>query len=77
MDGVSRYWKHQTLAQLKESVGHIDMMVTGASAITPGALDWIGLLLICFILPGIISWAAGLLLRKIGWIGEGDLKLEN
>lgn len=49
----------------------------GASAITPGALDWIGLLLICFILPGIISWAAGLLLRKIGWIGEGDLKLEN
>ena len=49
----------------------------GSSAITPGALDWIGLLLICFILPGIISWAAGLLLRKIGWIGEGDLKLEN
>ena len=37
LDGVSRYWKHQTLAQLKESVGHIDMMVTGASAITPSA----------------------------------------
>ena len=34
LDGVSRYWKHQTLAQLKEAVGHIDMMVTGASAIT-------------------------------------------
>ncbi|MBP3890600.1 MAG: hypothetical protein J6D29_00300 [Solobacterium sp.] len=33
LDGVQRYWKHQTLAQLKESVGHIDMMVTGASAI--------------------------------------------
>lgn len=29
LDGVSRYWKHQTLAQLKEAVGHIDMMVTG------------------------------------------------
>ena len=34
LDGVSRYWKHQTLAQLKEAVGHIDMMVTGASAMT-------------------------------------------
>ena len=38
LDGVSRYWKHQTLAQLKESVGHIDMMVTGASAITPSGI---------------------------------------
>lgn len=38
LDGVSRYWKHQTLAQLKASVGHIDMMVTGASAITPSGI---------------------------------------
>lgn len=38
LDGVGRYWKHQTLAQLKESVGHIDMMVTGASAITPSGI---------------------------------------
>lgn len=38
LDGVSRYWKHQTLAQLKEAVGHIDMMVTGASAITPSGI---------------------------------------
>lgn len=38
LDGVSRYWKHQTLAQLQESVGHIDMMVTGASAITPSGI---------------------------------------
>ena len=38
LDGVGRYWKHQTLAQLKESVGRIDMMVTGASAITPGGI---------------------------------------
>ena len=38
LDGVSRYWKHQTRAQLKEAVGHIDMMVTGASAITPSGI---------------------------------------
>lgn len=38
LDGVARFWKHQTLAQLKESVGKIDMMVTGASAITPSGI---------------------------------------
>lgn len=38
LDGVSRYWKHQTLAQLCQSVRHIDLMVTGASAITPGGI---------------------------------------
>ena len=40
------------------------------------AFDWLGLVLICFILPGVICWALGLLCRKIGWIKEGDLKLE-
>lgn len=40
------------------------------------AFDWLGLLLVCFVLPGVICWALGLLLRKIGWIKENDLKLE-
>lgn len=39
------------------------------------SMDWIGLILICFILPGVLCWAIGLLCRKIGWIREGDLKL--
>ncbi len=39
------------------------------------AMDWIGLALICFILPAVISWAVCNLLRRIGWIKEGDLKL--
>jgi hypothetical protein len=47
----------------------------GASAISPTAFDWIGLVLICFVLPGVLSWAFGLLLRKIGWIKDGDLTL--
>lgn len=38
LDGVARYWKHRTLEQLKQEVGHIDMMVTGASAITPSGI---------------------------------------
>lgn len=47
----------------------------GAAAITPGAMDWLGLILICFVLPGVLSWAFGTLLRKIGWIKDGDLSL--
>lgn len=40
------------------------------------ATDWIGLIMICFILPAVISLILGNLLRKIGWIKENDLKLE-
>jgi len=48
----------------------------GATAIAPTAFDWIGLVLVCFVLPGVLTWIFGLLLRKIGWIKEGDLKLD-
>ncbi len=40
-----------------------------------GFLDWLGLILLCFILPAAISYGMGLLLRRIGWIREGDLTL--
>lgn len=41
------------------------------------ALDWIGLVLVCFILPAILSEVFCLIFRKIGWIKENDLKLDN
>ena len=47
----------------------------GALPITPGAMDWIGLALICIVLPAVLTWVFGLFFRKIGWIREGDLKL--
>ncbi len=39
------------------------------------AMDWIGLIIICFVLPAVLSTAFCLALRKIGWIKENDLKL--
>lgn len=51
-----------------------DIAVGTKSAIT--AFDWIGLILISFILPAVISLLVGNLLRKIGWIKENDLKLD-
>ncbi len=47
----------------------------GAVAITPGAMDWIGLLLICFVIPAILCPILRKALESIGWIKEGDLKL--
>ena len=51
------------------AIGH------GASAINPGFVDWLGLILICFVLPGLLCWLFGKILRKIGWIQDGDLTL--
>ena len=47
----------------------------GQCPMTPGPMDWIGLVLLCFILPALVSWLLGVLLRRIGWIKENDLKL--
>ncbi len=41
-----------------------------------GAMDWIGLALICIILPALLTPLVAWPFRKIGWIKEGDLKLD-
>ena len=41
------------------------------------AFDWAGLILVCFVLPAVLSEVFCLILRKMGWIKENDLKLEN
>ena len=38
--------------------------------------DWSGMILICFILPAILTPVFGMIFRKIGWIKDGDLKLD-
>lgn len=47
----------------------------GLTAIAPGTFDWLGLALICFVLPAVLSWIFCEILRRMGWIREGDLKL--
>ena len=47
----------------------------GATAIQATAFDWIGLILVCFVLPAVLTLLFSIPLRKIGWIKEGDLKL--
>jgi len=45
-------------------------------ALSPTAFDWVGLVLICVVLPAILSFIFGQIERKLGWIKENDLKLE-
>ena len=42
-----------------------------------GTKMWIGILLICFILPAILTWIFGGIFRKLNWIKEGDLLIRN
>lgn len=51
-----------------------DIAAGSKTAIT--AFDWLGLILVSFVLPAVISLLLGNLLRKIGWIKENDLKLD-
>ena len=50
-------------------------VANGASAISLGGFDWLGLVLICIVLPAVLSLLFGNILRKLGWIKDGDLKL--
>ena len=50
-------------------------MANGAAAITPGVMEWLGLILISFVLPAVLCWAIGQGCRRLGWIQEGDLTL--
>ena len=45
------------------------------SAITP--MDWVGLLLISFILPAVLCPLINMGLRKLGWVKDGDMKLDD
>ena len=40
------------------------------------AMDWVGMLLICFVLPAVLSFVLCELERKLGWIKKDDLKLQ-
>lgn len=63
-------------------VGQIGVYTGWLNDITEGtktaitAMDWIGLILVCFILPAVLSTLFCMVLRRIGWIKKGDLTLE-
>ena len=41
-----------------------------------GAFQWVGMILICFVLPVVITWITGKIFRAKGLIKPGDLKID-
>ena len=63
------------VGQIGVYTGWVNDVAAGTKAgIT--AWDWIGLILICFVLPALLSLVFCELERKLGWIKDGDLKLQ-
>jgi uncharacterized membrane protein len=56
-------------------IGVISGWFDPESVFIPGVSDWIGLVLICIVLPAVLSWVINLGLRKLGWVKDGDMKL--
>ena len=55
--------------------GWVNDVANGVKAAITGS-DWLAMALICFILPAVLTWFIGLGCRRLGWIREGDLKLD-
>ena len=62
------------VGQIGVYAGWVNDVANGTKAAIT-SFDWLGLILISFVLPAVLCWAFGLFFRKIGWIKEGDLVL--
>ena len=62
------------VGQIGVYTGWLSDIASGAkAAITP--MDWAGMILLCFVLPAVLSSLFCAAMKKKGWIAEGDLKL--
>ena len=60
--------------------GFVGIIDSFDMSVSSGAMEWwvflLCVLTLFIILPAVISWGLGQLLRKVGWIKENDLKLD-
>ena len=63
------------VGQIGVYTGWVADVASGAKAAITAA-DWLGLALISFVLPAVITPLLALPLRKLGWIKDGDLDLK-
>lgn len=52
-----------------------EAVAKGAVAISPSGFDWLGLVLICFVLPAVLCPLINMFCRKMGWVKDGDMRL--
>ena len=63
------------VGQIGVYTGWVNDVAAGTKAAITG-MDWLGLVLISFVLPAVLTWLIAIPLRRCGWIKDGDLKLD-
>ena len=63
------------VGQIGVYTGWVNDVAAGVKAGITG-MDWLGLVLISFVLPAVLTWLLALPLRKWKWIKDGDLALD-
>ena len=59
---------------MPEDTGVMNDVAEGVKAAIT-AQDWIGLVLVSFVLPAVLCPLINLVLRRIGWVKDGDMTL--
>ena len=62
------------VGQIGVYTGWVNDVASGAKAAITG-FDWLGLILISFVLPAVIAPIIHAGVKKLGWVSKGDLKL--
>ena len=63
------------VGQIGVYTGWVNDIAAGVKTAITG-MDWLGLVLISFVLPAVLTWLIAIPLRRCGWIKDGDLKLD-
>ena len=53
-----------------------EAVAKGAAAMSPTGFDWLGLILVAIVLPAILAPLINMVCRRLGWVKDGDLKLD-
>lgn len=53
-----------------------EAIAKGAAAMSSTGFDWLGLILVAIVLPAILAPAINTVCRRLGWVKDGDLKLD-
>ena len=62
------------VGQIRVYSGWVADVESGAKAAITG-FDWMGLILISFVLPAVLAPLINLVCRRLGWVKDGDMKL--
>jgi uncharacterized membrane protein len=48
----------------------------GEAVIAPGAMEWLGIVLVAVVIPAAVAWLVSEFMRRRGMILDGDLKID-